>query len=146
LSQQKAFTKCHAAIFIPSLSIACKVVIVIPGMNPKQMQAMMRQFGIKSEEVRAKRVVIETDNGNLVVSDPQVIAVEMQGEKMFQISGRVQEEGKKDEEGGKGFSEDDLKLVMQEAKCSREDAEKALEETKGNLAEAILKIQEEKKA
>jgi nascent polypeptide-associated complex subunit alpha len=38
-------------------------------------------------------------------------------------------------------SEDDIKLVMEETGCSREDAVKALRETNGDIAEAILRIQ-----
>ncbi|MFB6470513.1 MAG: nascent polypeptide-associated complex protein [Vulcanisaeta sp. AZ3] len=38
-------------------------------------------------------------------------------------------------------SEDDIKLVMEETGCSREEAVKALRETNGDIAEAILRIQ-----
>ncbi|PIN83313.1 hypothetical protein COV61_03470, partial [Candidatus Micrarchaeota archaeon CG11_big_fil_rev_8_21_14_0_20_47_5] len=35
--------------------------IMFPGVNPKQMEQMMRQMGIKSEEIKAKRVIIEKE-------------------------------------------------------------------------------------
>ena len=38
-------------------------------------------------------------------------------------------------------SEDDIKLVMEETGCTREEAIKALRETNGDIAEAIVRIQ-----
>ena len=40
------------------------------------------------------------------------------------------------------ISEEDIKLVMEQAGVDYDSAKKALEETKGDLAEAILKLQE----
>ena len=105
-------------------------------MDPKSMQKMMKQMGIKSEEIGSSRVVIELkDGGKLVVHEPHVVAIEMQGEKSFQISGKVSEE----QEAG----EDDINMVMQEAGCSREEAQIALRETKGDIAEAIIRLKGE---
>ncbi len=42
------------------------------------------------------------------------------------------------------FTDEDIELVMQEAGCSREEAIKALEETNGDIAEAILLIKSRK--
>lgn len=41
-------------------------------------------------------------------------------------------------------SEDDIKLVMEETGCTREEAIKALKETNGDIAEAIIKVQSQK--
>ena len=41
-------------------------------------------------------------------------------------------------------SEDDIKLVMEETGCTREEAIKALRETNGDIAEAIVRIQSQK--
>ncbi len=43
-------------------------------------------------------------------------------------------------------SEDDIKLVMEETGCTREEAIRALKETNGDIAEAIVKIQSQKGA
>ena len=37
------------------------------GMDPKKMQAMMRQMGIKQDEIEATRVIIEKADGNIVI-------------------------------------------------------------------------------
>ena len=101
-------------------------------MNPKKMQAMMKQLGIKQEEMDAKRVVIESDSGNVVIENPSVTKVEMQGQTTWQIAGEVMEEEI-------GVSEEDVKLVVEKTGKSEDDARKALEETE-DIAEAILKL------
>jgi nascent polypeptide-associated complex subunit alpha len=113
---------------------------MLPGMggamNPKHMAKMMQQMGIKSEELPATKVTIELEDGTrLVIFEPQVVQIEMQGQKSFQVSGKVSEE----REAG----EDDIKMVMEQAGCSREEAMNALRETGGDIAEAIIKLKEE---
>ena len=106
------------------------------GMNPRQMERMMQQMGIKSTNVDASEVIVrKKDGGELVVSSPQVTIVEMQGQKSLQVAGVFSERAG-------GPSEDDIRLVMEQAKCAREKALDALKETKGDIAAAILKLQE----
>ena len=111
------------------------------GMNPKQMQKLMNQMGIKNEELQAQRVVIEkTDGTRIVIENPSVTAIEMGGQKSFQIGGNVKEEGAP--AGGAGSAgEDDAALVMKETGCSREQAEKALAAADGDIATAIMALQ-----
>lgn len=109
---------------------------MLPGMDPKNMAKMMKQMGIKSDELEAAKVTIELRDGTrLVVFEPTVVQIEMQGEKSFQVSGKVQEE--------QDAGEDDIKMVMEAAGCSREEAQIALRETGGDIAEAILKLKNE---
>jgi nascent polypeptide-associated complex subunit alpha len=100
-------------------------------MDMRSMQRMMQQMGIRSEEIKAKRVVIETDAAQIVISAPQVVAITMQGQKTFQVSGTVEENAP---------SPDDVAMVMQQTGAVREAAEAALKETNGDIAEAILKL------
>lgn len=110
---------------------------MIPGgMDPKKMQAMMRQMGIKSEEIPSSKVVIETESGALVIENPQVVKVTMQGQTSFQISGDVKKEER--------ISDEDIKMVMEQAGCSDEDARAALEKNEGDIAQAILSLSEGK--
>ena len=60
---------------------------MIPSMNPKEMARMLKQFGIKTEEIKAKKVLIETEDSEITIENPSVIAIEMEGQKSFQISG-----------------------------------------------------------
>ena len=106
---------------------------MLHGMDPKNMQKVMRQMGIKSEEIEASKVTIELkEGGRLVVFEPSVVQIEMHGEKSFQVSGKVAEE----QEAG----EDDLRMVMEASGCSREEAQNALRETGGDIAEAIIRL------
>ncbi len=108
---------------------------MLPNMNPKQIASMMKQMGIKNEEIPAQRVIVEkADGSKLIVEPAQVIMVEMQGQKSLQVSGSFKEAA--DEEA----EETDAGLVMNETGCSKEEAEAALKETGGDLAEAILKL------
>jgi len=110
---------------------------MIPGgMDPKKMQAMMRQMGIKSEEINAKSVVIETDSGKMIVDNPQVVQITMQGQKSLQITGEIRVE--------EGSSEEDVKMVVEQAGCSDEEAKAALEKSGGDIAEAIVSLTEGK--
>lgn len=104
----------------------------MPGIDPKQMKRMMQQMGIKNTEIAATRVVIETDEGNLIISSPQVTEIEMQGQKSFQIVGNVSKEEK--------TSEDDIKLIVEQTGATDEQAAAALKEANGDIAEAILKL------
>ncbi len=112
---------------------------MFPNINPRQMQAVMKQMGMSQDEVDALRVVIEkSDGGKIVVENPSVVKIRMQGQESFQVSGDVHET---EEETEAGISEEDIKTVMEKAGVSESEAREALEET-GDLAEAILKLSE----
>ncbi|MDD5700076.1 MAG: nascent polypeptide-associated complex protein [Candidatus Nanoarchaeia archaeon] len=110
---------------------------MFPNIDPKKMQAVMKQMGIAQTEIPASRVVIEkTDGGKLTIENPSVTRIKMQGNESFQISGDVKEENEEND-----FSEEDIKTIMEKTGCSEEEALDALEET-GDLAGAILKLSE----
>jgi nascent polypeptide-associated complex subunit alpha len=118
---------------------------MMPGgrMNPKQMKAMMKRMGIDQEEMPdVVEVVIRTKTKELVFKDVGVSAVTVQGQKTYQIVGTPQERERRREEGEEddGVPEDDIRLVMSQTDCSAAEAKKALQETDGAPAEAILKI------
>ncbi|WP_461866329.1 nascent polypeptide-associated complex protein [Thermococcus sp.] len=105
------------------------------GMNPRQMKKLMRQMGIKMEELDGvKEVVIRLENKEIILKEPVVTVITAHGEKSYQIVG--------EEEIREilNISEDDIKLVMEQTGVDYETAKKALEETKGDLAEAIIKL------
>jgi nascent polypeptide-associated complex subunit alpha len=105
------------------------------GLNPKKMQALMKQMGINQEEIDAKRVIIEKEDGRTIIENPSVVKINMQGQESWQISGDAREEEA-------GIREEDINLVSEKTGKSKEDSKKALEETKGDIAEAILKLSE----
>src|SRR4030042_4870935 len=108
---------------------------MIPGLNPKKMQAVMKQMGLSQEEIDSARVIIEKEDGNrIVINNPSVIKMKIQGQESFQITGDVSEEAG-------NLSEEDIKTKTEKTGCSEEEAREALEKT-GDLAEAILELSE----
>ena len=71
---------------------------MFPKLDPKKMQAMMKQLGIKQEDIDAKRVIIEKEDGKIIIEEPSVVKVNMQGQETFQISGNIREETNEEEE------------------------------------------------
>jgi len=103
------------------------------GIDPKKMQAMMKQLGMKQEEIEAERVIIECFDKRIIIEEPNVVKINMQGQDSWQITGNATEEEK-------GVSEEDISQVMEKAQVSKEKAEQALKDSNGDLAEAILSL------
>ncbi|MGI6589285.1 MAG: nascent polypeptide-associated complex protein [Candidatus Iainarchaeum sp.] len=104
-------------------------------MNPRQMSGMMKQLGIKNTEVEAEEVIIKLKNGKTIkILEPQVQLIEMKGVKTYSLAGKEVEE--------EGYPDEDVKMVAEQANVSEEEAKKALTETKGDIAQAILKLKE----
>lgn len=101
-------------------------------MNDRQMRMMMRKMGINVKELKAERVVIETIDKQYVFSQPSVTIMDMKGEKTYQITGAV--------EVRPSINEDDVTLVVEQTGKSTEEARKALIETGGDIAQAILNL------
>ncbi len=101
------------------------------GINPRQMQQMMKRMGIKTEEIDAESVVIHGTEKDIVIENPQVVKTIMQGQESFQISGTVKEQEKNasGDESEISISEEDIKVVMEQAKVSEEEAIAALEKS-----------------
>ncbi len=114
---------------------------MMPNLDPRALKSLMDRLGIKSKELQAVRVTIELADKDIVIENPQVVSVEMQGQQTFQVSGDVKEVEKKAEVE---ISEEDIKLVMEKSGVNdAEKARKALQESNGDIAEAILRLKQE---
>lgn len=111
---------------------------MIPGMNPRQMQQMMKQMGIQQTDVDATRVIIECPDKRIVIDRPQVARVNMMGQQTWQVMGAAREEAL---DSTPEISDEDVQTVMEQANVSKDQARKAIEAAKGDLAEAIMKLQ-----
>jgi len=111
---------------------------LFPKMNPAQMAKIMNQMGIKNEPIEASRVIVEKPDGSkLVIENPQVTLIDMQGQKSLQVAGDFVEEAGKEDKG-----QSDVDLVMQSVpSASREAAEQALKEADGDIAQAIMSLE-----
>ena len=114
---------------------------MFPNLDPKKMQAMMKQMGIAQEEIDANRVIIEKEDKRIIIENPSIVKIKIQGQENFQISGDVREEmvssSLEYNEIGK-FVEEDIKTIMGKVGCSENEARKALENANGDLTEALL--------
>jgi nascent polypeptide-associated complex subunit alpha len=104
------------------------------GINPKQMQGMMKKMGIAQTEINAKRVIIECADKNIILDEPSVIRISMQGNVSYQISGPEREES------AEVFSEDDVKMVMEKTKKSHDAVVDFLKKNNGDIALAIMEL------
>jgi len=109
---------------------------MLPGINPRQMRQAMKRMGIQQEDLEVKEIVMKLEDKELIFRNPQVAKVNMMGQETYQIVGEAEERTLEEE-----ISEKDIKTVMEQAKVSKKEAEKVLKETKGDIAEAILKLQ-----
>jgi len=107
------------------------------GIDPKKMQSMMKQMGISQIEIPAEKVIIEKSDGSkIIIENPSVMQIKMQGQESFQISGEIREETAEVK-----ISEEDINAVVEKTGVSRQKARETLEKT-GDLAEAILELSE----
>ena len=126
---------------------------MIPGgpRNPRQMELMMRRLGMSSESLPGvEEVVIRTRSVEHVFKAPEVTILTVQGVRTYQVVGtpetRARGTAPTAPSGGpappepQGPPEEDVRLVMEQANVSREEAVEALAATHGAPAEAILRI------
>lgn len=94
----------------------------------------MKQLGMSQEDVPASRVIIEkTDDTRIIINNPSVTKIKMQGQETFQISGEIEETSEPK------FTDEDIKTIVEKTSCSPEQAKETLEKT-GDIAEAILEL------
>ena len=105
-------------------------------MNPRDVKKAMQRMGIQQQDIDATEVLIKTSGKTIRVSNPQVAKINMMGQQTFQISGTIEEIDE-----ALSITGDDIAAVVSQANCSEEKAKEALEETSGDIAEAILKLQ-----
>lgn len=110
---------------------------MIPGVNPRQLKQMMKQMGMSQEDVDATQVIIKTPTKEYIFENPSVQKVVMQGQTTFQLSGDFSEN---EAQVSISISEDDINMVMEQAGVSKDEAMKALENTNGDIAEAIVNL------
>lgn len=110
--------------------------------NPREAKRMMQRMGLNMNPVEnVEEVIIKTSSKQIIVTEPEVAILEVQGQKMFQISGGQVAEKALDRKTGPTIGEEDVRLVADQTGKSLEEAKKALIESGGDLAKAILLLQ-----
>jgi len=125
---------------------------MLPGnpRNERQMQLMMRRLGMTTEPVPdVEEVVVRTRQHEHVFRAPEVTILTVQGVRTYQVVGEpeIRPRGAtptappaSGSAAPSGPPEEDLRLVMEQANVSREEAIEALFQSHGQPAEAILLI------
>jgi len=120
-------------------------------MDSRRARRMMQQMGMKMDELGdIKRVILQGDTREIVIEGPAVTSMNVQGQKMYNIVGGKEttrkpeakvEEATVEEIPAPTIPEEDVLLVAQSANVSMEKARAALEQSRGDLAQAILMLQ-----
>jgi len=126
---------------------------MLPGnpRNARQMEMMMRRLGMKTEEVPdVEEVIVRTKEKDHVFRAPEVTILTVQGVRTYQVVGNPEVRPRTASVAPSaapsapapppGPPEEDIRLVMEQANVSREEAIEALFQARGAPAEAILQI------
>ncbi|MEM0010324.1 MAG: nascent polypeptide-associated complex protein [Candidatus Bathyarchaeia archaeon] len=111
-------------------------------LSPREAKRLLQRMGMSMKTIEANEVIIKAKDMEIIIENPEVAVLEIQGQKVFQISGeKITEKSfvKKVQ-----IPEEDVILVAQQANVSLEKARAALEQTGGDLAQAILLLSSQK--
>ncbi len=110
-------------------------------MNPRQMQAMMKKMGIAQEDIRAEEVIIRTKDFDIYIDHPSVQKVKAMGTINYQVTG-PEKIIPRNKAITVEITEEDIKTVMEQANVTEDKAKAALEKSKGDIAEAIVFLED----
>jgi nascent polypeptide-associated complex subunit alpha len=114
---------------------------------------MMQRMGMQMNELSGvTRVIIQSPGKEIVIEQPTVTSINVQGQKMYQVlGGKTVERAPQAvlapgvvpvvEKPAVQIPEEDVLLVAQQAKVSMEKARETLIKCDGDLARAILMLQ-----
>ena len=108
--------------------------------SSRELRRMMKRMGIENiENIVVEYVEFKYPDGRRTrIYNPTISKIKIADQTTYQIVG-VEEEVEEEE---MQFPEEDIKLVMEQANVDRDLAIKALELTKGDIAEAIIVLKE----
>jgi nascent polypeptide-associated complex subunit alpha len=122
--------------------------------DSRNARRMMQRMGMQMQEYSSvTRVILQSPGKEIVIDQPAVTAINVQGQKIFQITGgKVTERAPQAAVAAPGTApvvekpevqvpEEDVLLVAQQAKVSMEKARETLIRCEGDLARAILILQ-----
>lgn len=114
----------------------------------RDAKRMMEKMGMKIDEIAGvTEVLIRTVTREIVIEEPVVTSVVVQGQRMYQITGGSSHERTPSAEVAPPEApEGDVKLVAAQTGKTVDEAKIALKESGGNLAEAILKLKQKNQA
>ncbi|MCD6557944.1 MAG: Nascent polypeptide-associated complex protein [Candidatus Aenigmarchaeota archaeon] len=103
----------------------------------KKMTELMKEMKMNMRELKANRVVIECDDKNIVIDEPEIIIAKIIDRDSYQITGKVHEEP------AGGPTEEDIKMIMEQTGKDKETILKKLKELNNDLARTIMELKDE---
>jgi nascent polypeptide-associated complex subunit alpha len=114
----------------------------------RDAKRMMQKMGMKIDEIDGvTEVLIRTATREIIIEEPVVTSVVVQGQRMYQITGgSAHERAPSAEAAQPEVSEEDVNLVATQTGKTVDEAKAALKESGGDLAEAILRLKQKNQA
>ena len=123
--------------------------------DSRNARRMMQRMGMQMQEYPGvTRVILQSPGKEVVIDQPAVTSINVQGQKIFQITGgKITERAPQAapaaapgtapvaEKPAVQVPEEDVFLVAQQAKVTMEKARETLVKCEGDLAKAILMLQ-----
>jgi len=108
--------------------------------SSRDARRMMQRMGLNMIALPdVQEVVVRTSTKEIIIENPEVSVLDLQGQKIFQVAGGEITEKTAEREARKvTIPDEDVQLVAQQANVGLDKARAALEETNGDLAQAIL--------
>ncbi len=114
----------------------------------RDAKRMMQKMGMKIDEIDGvTEVLIRTATREIIIEEPVVTSVVVQGQRMYQITGGSAHERVPSAEAAQPeVPEEDVNLVATQTGKTVDEAKAALKESGGDLAEAILRLKQKNQA
>lgn len=111
-------------------------------LSGRELRRLTKRMGLNLKEMEGvEEVVIKLSDKEIVIKNPTVSIVEIKGGgRIYQITGKEEERSIIEETVPEEIeiSEEDIQLVVAQTGVSPEEAKKALMESGGDLAKAIM--------
>ncbi|MEK6868060.1 MAG: nascent polypeptide-associated complex protein [Nanoarchaeota archaeon] len=116
---------------------------MFPGkIDPRMMRQAMKKMGIEETEVpNVQEVIIRCSDKEIVIQPASVSKVSGMGNLNWQVQGTAKERAL---ETKASISEEDVQTVMEQAGVDEDTARKAIETAGGDLAAAIMNLEDKK--
>jgi nascent polypeptide-associated complex subunit alpha len=114
----------------------------------RDAKRMMQKMGMKIDEIDGvTEVLIRTATREIIIKEPVVTSVVVQGQRMYQVTGGSAHERMPSAEAAQPeVPEEDVNLVATQTGKTVDEAKAALKESGGDLAEAILRLKHKNQA
>jgi nascent polypeptide-associated complex subunit alpha len=114
----------------------------------RDAKRMMQKMGMKIDEIEGvTEVLIRTATREIIIKEPVVTSVVVQGQRMYQVAGGSALERTPSAEAAQPeVPEEDVNLVATQTGKTVDEAKAALKESGGDLAEAILRLKQKNQA